>query len=188
MQGLVIITRLQPRMQAQTALRRFLLHLPPQQTQQRRLAAAVTAHHRHPIAAFQASQGCGKQGRQTGRGGNGELFHLPQSVSPQHVAVERQPPGGAHGQLGLALLQALNLLLHLLGFAGEIFVVIGPAPDRQPFSAGGDPVDLFLLGFMALRIAGVLLFQRPAGGAAGQGEGVQRSVAQDPTGISYSIQ
>jgi hypothetical protein len=45
-----------------------------------------------------------------------------------------------------------------------------------------------LLGFMALRIAGVLLFQRPAGGAAGQGEGVQRSVAQDPTGISYSIQ
>ena len=188
MQGLVVVTGLQPRMQTQTGIRRFLLHLPPQQTQQRRLAAAVTPHHRHPIAAFQARQARGEQGRQTRLGRNGELFHLQQSVSPQHVAAQRQPPGRSIGELGLALLQALNLLFHLLGFAREIFVIIRPAPDGQPFSAGGDPVDLLLLRFMAQRVAGVLGFQRLTGGAAGQGEGVQGSVAQDPTGISYSIQ
>ena len=88
----------------------------------------------------------------------------------------------------MALLQALNLLFHLLSFTREIFVVIGAPPDSQSFGAGGDPVNLFLLGFMAQRIAGISLIQRLTGSAAGQGEGMQGFVAQDPTRISYSIQ
>jgi hypothetical protein len=88
----------------------------------------------------------------------------------------------------LTLLQACDLFLHLFGFAREIFVVVHLSPGRQPFSAGGDAVDFSLLGFMTQGIAFVPFRQRLTRRAAGKGEGVQGSVAQDPTGISYSIQ
>ena len=54
------------------------------------------------------------------------------------------------------------------------------------FLAGGQTGTLILDPMVSDPVE--LGFQRLTGGAAGQGEGVQGSVAQDPTGISYSIQ
>ena len=54
----------------------------------------------------------------------------------------------ADAELGLLVFQAGDLLLHLFGFAGEIFIVIDPTPGGQPPGAGADPVDLFLLRLM----------------------------------------
>ena len=88
----------------------------------------------------------------------------------------------------MLVFQAGDLLRHLFGFTGEVFVVIDATPGGQPPGAGADPVDLLLLGLMAQRGAFILFLQCLTGSAAGQGEAVQRLVAEDPAGISYSIQ
>ncbi len=147
-QGLVVVPGVKPGVQTQPRKRRCVVHLLPQQAQQGRFPAAVAAHDGHAIAAAQSRHAGGEQGRQSRRGSHRQPVHLQQAVRRQGVPLHHQAPRRADAELGLLVFQAGDLLLHLFGFAGEIFVVIHPPPGGQPPGAGADPVDLFLLRLM----------------------------------------
>ena len=69
------------------------------------------------------------------------------------------------------------MFFHLLGLAGEIFVVVDPPPGCQPFAAGGNPVYLFLLSLVAQSIADVSFCQRLTCRATGQIKGMESAIA-----------
>jgi hypothetical protein len=173
-------------MQTQSGIRRRLLHLPPQQAQQRRFPPPL-----RPIIATRsplrrrASPAVNRAGNPGA--GDRQLLHLQQTVGPQGVAVERQTPRRTGGQLGLTLFQARDLFFHLFGFAGQIFVVVDlPQVASRLALAVTRSISLCSALWRSASLSSV----PPAPDAPRCREEERRagSVAQDPTGISYSIQ
>ncbi len=167
---------------------RLLLILTPQQAQQRRFTAAVAPDDGDAIAAFHAQMFEAEQHRRIRRRAHRPVRQRQQAIGIQRFSLQPQPPRAAGGQGGLFFLQPIDALLHLLGLARQIFVVVDLAPGRQAFGAFFHPVYLFLLGVAPLFVRGVLFRQRGARRRAGQTEELQRFVAQDPGAVSHLIE
>ncbi|MNZ83464.1 hypothetical protein D3C78_1021930 [compost metagenome] len=157
----------------------LLAQLTPALAQQGGLARPVGTEQGDPVAGAQPEPLGPQQGRQGGGRAHVERLQPQQGVGGQPQPVQFEPPGGAGTDLALLLPQPDDPLLHGLGLAHQLGVVMLPSPDGEPLAAGAQAVDLLLLISPALAGALVLLYQRRPGLAAGQGEAIEASVPQD---------
>ncbi|MNE33374.1 hypothetical protein D3C80_1270410 [compost metagenome] len=166
LQALIVIPDANPGMENRFPQGRILI-LTPQMMQQRRFPTAIASDDGDAVTAFDPQGFEAKQYRRVDCRANLHWWQGQQAIGIQRLSLQPEPPLAARAQRGLLLFQPVNAFLHLLGLAGQIFVVVNLAPNGQPMGAFRHPVDLFLLGLTAMGIRRILFLQRLARSSAG---------------------